>query len=555
MVDDDLTLLKGPRTSAAESDPELKKKPLFNGAKYQASFCRKVIESGPVDLDTSLEEKKALVDKRREALHKKIGMTDTDYDLEMAYIKKDWQRCFTLYYTKSGLQRSQHRWRHALMAKNFIKENFVFKPLGMKLPKKFKYFNRKLGYSSEKWSYELDSDTILNAERLAGFTYEDWVDEYKTLDENNCFTGVPEVGELVNGKVVFFSQEDKASAFVELTPKPGFPPYRTWAWLPLKNITVETITSARDYLEIGQEIEATVVAITQKCRTPGDQTSRQAVLSMRELAMGDAIEELQAAARGDRVGGAVFIVTVLSMQPWGAVVRTERGIYGAIMTEELGNRKGDLSLMGSKIQAEFMKFRFEPEKLQNAGPNPPRLMDEVGVRFTYKNIANKELAARLEKYQLLDAVVREIQPGLVLLEVQGLMCDLKKVDVSNAMTPFELIDVFEVGETIKCMVVSLAVETGDIRLSTRILEVVPGAMLTGKAKVMKMAEAVAPIVKKAMIQEEQDQVAKFQKLTGSEEDSDTEGNMPSADPDEIRKMSSAKARSKQSVDSDEIDNF
>lgn len=498
-------------------------KATFNSKAFNASFVSKLAmggeSRGPVNLAIPYEEKMHRVKQRAANLHKLIGMTNDDFDMEVKLIKKEWSSPWGMKPLLSGYYRSQQKMRRFKMAQSFLKENWVFKPLALRHPALFTNDNRKPGkegYSKEKFDWEMDPDTVLNAERIAGFSYEDWVTEYKGL---NSFTGYPSVGELVSGTIVGFSQENKASAYVEMDPKvEGGAPYRTWGYLPLNKIRVAPLLTATDHFSIGDKIEAMVVGLTKDSRTEGDGNSRQVVLSTRELEMGDALSELKPGS-----GNSSKSVTVVALKEWGAVVMTERGIYGGITRRDLPPKENDLSLIGKTLTVQVERFGFDPAKLEKSGGKPPEMLNDCGVFFTCRNTANKELASRLLSGQVVTCTVKEISKVEVILDLEGLTCFMPRADVSGITTTFELVQVFEVGEVIKCFVMDSDPISGRIKLSTRALETQLGEMLTNKERVFKNAEKVAKAAALVMQQQKESFQKQVNVISLGVDSSDDEG--------------------------------
>jgi len=181
---------------------------------------------------------------------------------------------------------------------------------------------------------KLMGDSICQAEKIAGFTYEDFARE----TQGDSWTK-PVPGEIVDGIVAAVSKD---GAFVDVGGK-------TWAYMSLENISLAPITDASEILHVGQKILARIIGYGDECMVAGDPTAEQLILSMTELQKEASWDEIEGILRADPDTEPIMPVSVRAMRTWGAIVQTRKGLFGWIPNAELSGLMGDTSIVGTEI--------------------------------------------------------------------------------------------------------------------------------------------------------------------------------------------------------------
>merc|ERR1712178_236084 len=132
----------------------------------------------------------------------------------------------------------------------------------------------------------------------------------------------------------------------------------------------------------------------------------------------------------------------------------------------------------------FDRVRAEEEMAQGQAGG-------YSLTFSYRNAASKELARSGKEGDVVAGKVAVVRDNGVDLEVQGIRCMIKKIDITNSFSEFQVRDVFQEGMEIKAYVLTVAPDTGMVRLSTRALERRRGDILKAPETVYKNAEATA----------------------------------------------------------------
>lgn len=435
---------------------------------------KRVINSGPTANLLTKEEEAAFLAKRVAGLSEIVGISDIEFDDEVQELTWQWGRNLLPYVDPRRQNVAYYKRRVIRKQPEFFRQLRLFKPLAMKYPTVLRNMINNSYRDIECKDMVLSGEWIYNEERTAGFTYEDFVKEMQDRTGAGWTNFKP--GDMVSGVVVGMSRD---GAFVEIGAK-------TWALLPTNSVTLSPISNVSEVLKIGQEIEAEVMQISEFSKIPGDWNTGQVVLSMLALERQSAWDDIQAALRGG--AEQIFNVMVKEVRNWGFIVQTKSGMLGAVLNMELADKAGDLGMLGREMQVTVQRAVDA-----NMGIVNPAAPGDFPIYFSYKDVATKELAQKLEVGSVVEAKVIEILPASVKLLVENYQCTMRKIDVAYAPqgADFELSDVFEVDEVIKVYVLSVQLDVGGVRFSTRALEPRPGAMLIDKKKVFAMAEATA----------------------------------------------------------------
>merc|ERR1712113_353890 len=107
--------------------------------------------------------------------------------------------------------------------------------------------------------------------------------------------------------------------------------------------------------------------------------------------------------------------------------------------------------------------------------------------FSHKNAATKVLATKMQEGQVVDAKILTMENKFIAVDVDGIQVNIRKIDISSN-PKFNIPDLFDLGEIIKCYAMTVNESSGEIRLSIRALEAKKGELLLDKKKVFDMAE-------------------------------------------------------------------
>ena len=165
------------------------------------------------------------------------------------------------------------------------------------------------------------------------------------------------------------------------------------------------------------------------------------------------------------------------MQKGGAFVLTEDGLVGVIPFLDLGAKARDPGIVGTELTV-----RVE-QMMEHHGP----------IVFSHSSIQKLELAKKYNAGDVAEAKIVNFTPNSMGFELDGVAFVMRKVDISNYRKPWELTDIFAMGEKIKVYCMEANEEFGHIKWSIRALEPVPGALVFIKDKVFEEAEETAKI--------------------------------------------------------------
>jgi len=158
----------------------------------------------------------------------------------------------------------------------------------------------------------------------------------------------------------------------------------------------------------------------------------------------------------------------------GGVTVDVQGLRGFIPRSHLEERDNLDLLNGETLATSFLEVDPQRDKL-----------------VLSHRLANRaERITQLEIGQLIEGKVVKIQPFGVFVEYSGGTGLLHIKEVSQRYIE-SLPALFQVGETIKAVIIDLDQSRGRVSLSTRVLENRPGELLEQKAQVMAEAEARA----------------------------------------------------------------
>jgi len=228
-----------------------------------------------------------------------------------------------------------------------------------------------------------------------------------------------------------------------------------------------------------------VTGYRDECLVAGDPTAAQLTLSLTELQKEASWDEIEAIMRADPDTEPIMKVSVRAMRTWGAVVQTSKGLFGWVPNAELAGLMGDTSIVGTQIDVEIMRAARDRDDPQDTtmptGPN------DFAITFSHKNAATKVLATKMQEGQVVDAKILTMDNRFLAVDVDTIQVNIRKIDISSN-PKFNIPDLFDLGEIIKCYALTVNESSGEIRLSIRALEREKGELLLNKKKVFDMAE-------------------------------------------------------------------
>jgi small subunit ribosomal protein S1 len=258
-------------------------------------------------------------------------------------------------------------------------------------------------------------------------------------------------GQVVRGKVF---QLDPDGAYIDIGGKSS-------AFLPREEATLRAVTDLSEVLPLQEELEFLIIR---------DQDAEgQVTLSRKQLEIQQVWERLTQMQEA----GQTVQVRVTGVNKGGVTVDL-LSLRGFIPRSHLAERDNLEALKGESLTVSFLEIN----------------------RNTKKLILSQRLATRssnftlLELNQLVEGKVTGIKPFGVFVDLNGLSALLHIKQVSQKFID-SLEKVFQIGQTIKAVIIDLDEGKGRVALSTRILENFPGEILENFDEVMASAEARA----------------------------------------------------------------
>ncbi|MEA5516054.1 S1 RNA-binding domain-containing protein [Nodularia sp. UHCC 0506] len=291
----------------------------------------------------------------------------------------------------------------------------------------------------------MNSESKLSQPANSSFTMDDFAKALEIHDYQF------QKGQVVRGKVF---QLDPDGAYVDIGGKSS-------AFLPRDEASLRAVTDLSEVLPLQEELEFLIIR---------DQDAEgQVTLSRKQLEIQQVWERL---VQMNEAGQTVQ-VRVTGVNKGGVTVDL-LSLRGFIPRSHLAERDNLEALKGNSLTVSFLEIN----------------------RNTNKLILSQRLATRsssfslLELNQLVEGKITGIKPFGVFVDLDGLSALLHIKQVSQKFID-SLEKVFQVGQTIKAVIIDLDEGKGRVALSTRILENFPGEMLENFDEVMASAEARA----------------------------------------------------------------
>ncbi|MGK7912107.1 MAG: S1 RNA-binding domain-containing protein [Synechococcus sp.] len=264
-----------------------------------------------------------------------------------------------------------------------------------------------------------------------------------------------EVGQVVSGRVAVV---DRDRAFVDIGGK-------SMGMLPLKEASLKSIPSLTEILELDEEREFLVIR--------GQDADGQVTLSLRRLELKKAWDKLQEA----QANGETVQATVTKLNRGGALVSLE-GLRGFVPRSHLSQPESMDALVGQTLTLSYIEVNPDTNKLV--------LSERLARRA--------ELTQDLAVGQLVTGNVVSIKPFGVFVDFGGTTGLLHIKEISKNFVR-AINEVFQMGQEVKAVIVSVDETRGRVGLSTQVLEKSPGEMLTDAVRVFEDAEKRAGAIK------------------------------------------------------------
>ena len=257
-----------------------------------------------------------------------------------------------------------------------------------------------------------------------------------------------EVGQVVSGRVAVV---DRDRALVDIGGK-------SMGMLPLREASLKSIPSLTEILELDEEREFLVIR--------GQDADGQVTLSLRRLELKKAWDKLQEA----QANGETVQATVTKLNRGGALVSLE-GLRGFVPRSHLSQPESMDALVGQTLTLSYLEVNPDTNKLV--------LSERLARRA--------ELTQDLAVGQLVTGNVVSIKPFGVFVDFGGTTGLLHIKEISKNFVR-SVDEIFQMGQEVKAVIVSIDEARGRVGLSTQVLEKSPGEMLTDSERVFADAE-------------------------------------------------------------------
>jgi small subunit ribosomal protein S1 len=291
----------------------------------------------------------------------------------------------------------------------------------------------------------MNSESKLSQKANSSFTMDDFA---KAL-ENHDYQF--QKGQVVYGKVF---QLDPDGAYVDIGGKSS-------AYIPRDEASLRAVTDLAEILPLNEELEFLIIREQNE--------EGQVTLSRRQLEIQHIWEKLAQLQEDSQT----VEVRVTGVNKGGVTVDFQT-LRGFIPRSHLIERDNLESLKGKTLTAGFLEVDRNNKKLV--------LSQRLGTRSS--NFSQLEIG------QLVEGKITGIKPFGVFVDLDGLSALLHIKQVSQKFIE-SLEKVFQVGQTVRAIIIDLDEEKNRVAISTRALENFPGEVLENFDEVMASAEARA----------------------------------------------------------------
>lgn len=269
-------------------------------------------------------------------------------------------------------------------------------------------------------------------------------------------------GQVVRGKVFNY---DSDGVYVDIGGK-------SLAFVPYQEVSLRGVTDLSVVLPLKEERDFLIIR--------EQDADGQVTLSVRQMEIQQAWEQLAET----KESGKSVQVRVTGVNKGGVTVDVQ-GMRGFIPRSQLVERDNIESLVGQNLTAGFLELNREQDKIV------------LSQRMATRSAA----ISKVELGQLVEGKITGIKPFGVFVDLEGISGLLHVKQISQNFVE-SLPALFQVGQTIKAMIVNIDEGQGRISLSTRVLENHPGEVLENMAEVMASAEARAERARKKLLEQQ-----------------------------------------------------
>lgn len=269
-----------------------------------------------------------------------------------------------------------------------------------------------------------------------------------------------EKGKIVRGKVFEYASD---GAYIDIGGKSP-------AFLPVSEVVLGRTSTLPDLLPLQEEREFMIVR--------EQDADGQVTLSLRKLQIKQVWDKLAE----KQENGETVQVRVTGVNKGGVTVGV-RGVRGFIPRSHLLDKDNLEALIGQPLNVSFLELNPEQEKLV----------------FSQRLASQSARFSEIELGQLVEGKITNIKPFGLFVDLGGMTGLLHIKQISQNYIE-SLTNRFQIGQTIKAIVVGLDEGKSRISLSTRVLENHPGEMLENMAEVMDSADARAERARKNLVQ-------------------------------------------------------
>jgi small subunit ribosomal protein S1 len=291
----------------------------------------------------------------------------------------------------------------------------------------------------------MNSESNLSQKANSSFTMDDFA---KALEKHDYQF---QKGQVVHGKVF---QLDPDGAYVDIGGKAS-------AYIPRDEASLRAVTDLSEVLPLQEELEFLIIR--------EQDAEGQVTLSRKQLEIQHIWEKLAQMQENSQT----VEVRVTGVNKGGVTVDFQ-SLRGFIPRSHLAERDNLEALKGHTLTAGFLEVDRNNKKLV--------LSQRLATRSSNFSL--------LEIGQLVEGKITGIKPFGVFVDLNGMSALLHIKQVSQKFIE-SLEKVFQVGQTIKAVIIDLDEGKGRVAISTRILENFPGELLENMDEVMASAEARA----------------------------------------------------------------
>ncbi|MCC5635742.1 S1 RNA-binding domain-containing protein [Nostoc sp. CHAB 5844] len=291
----------------------------------------------------------------------------------------------------------------------------------------------------------MNSESNLSQKANSSFTMDDFAQALEKHDYQF------QKGQVVHGKVF---QLDPDGAYVDIGGKSS-------AYIPRDEASLRSVTDLSEVLPLHQELEFLIIR--------EQDAEGQVTLSRRQLEIQHIWEKVAQMQENSQT----VEVRVTGVNKGGVTVDFQ-SLRGFIPRSHLAERDNLEALKGHTLTAGFLEVDRNNKKLI--------LSQRLATRSSNFSL--------LEIGQLVEGKVTGIKPFGVFVDLNGMSALLHIKQVSQKFIE-SLEKFFQVGQTIKAVIIDLDEGKGRVALSTRIFENFPGEVLENMDEVMASAEARA----------------------------------------------------------------